>query len=226
VALPAGWWARFSEEWQGILDAVPMIEYFKAAEVWDHKKGPFRELTDKERESKVFALSESLCDLHPLAVSCSVNWDTFRDFKARFPLPDYCQDPYFFLFFRLIVLMIQRGQLAANPTPVDFIFDEQNKLWDHAKGWYPQFRATLPSRMVPYLGKDPEKDDEKKCLPLQAADLFAWYARRNALSSLHRQWHQDIRQRLDRYHTSTELNEEILMGMAVSFGFAPGGQDS
>jgi len=226
VALPAGWWARLSEEWRGILDASPNIEYFKASEVWDHKKGPFQHLSDREREIKVFALSESLCDFHPLAVSCSVEWSVFLDFQSRYALPEYAEDPYFFLFYRLIVLMIQLGQRDANSTPVDFIFDEQNKLWDHVKSWYPEFRASLPSRMIPYLGKDPEKDDEKKCLPLQAGDLFAWYTRRNALSSLHRQWHRDIQQRLDRYHTSAELTEEILIGMAVSFGFVEEGKDS
>ncbi|HWE87261.1 MAG TPA: DUF3800 domain-containing protein [Terracidiphilus sp.] len=226
VALPAGWCARLSEEWKAILDAAPTVEYFKASEVWDHKKGPFRELTDKERETKVFALAECLCDLHPLAVSCSVGWDIFRDFRGRCVLPEYARDPYFFLFYRLIVLMIQMGQRAANPTPVDFIFDEQNKLWDQVISWFPQFRATLPSTMLSYLGKDPEKDDEKTCLPLQAADMFAWYERRNALASLPWQWHRDIQQRLARYHTSMELTEETLMGMAFSFGFASEVQES
>lgn len=221
VALPASFWCdSFLEAWAGGLKSEPAIPYFKASEVWDYKKGPFQCLTTRQREDKVDALSEVLCELHPLAISCSVRWEDFQRFKETVPLPEQCADPFFFLFYRLLVLMIQISQRYGNPAPVDFIFDEQNKAWDQAKAWYPNLRRWLPMEMVPYLGKDPKKGDEKECLPLQAADMFAWYARRDALSSLQRQWHHDIKTRLNRCHTSVELDEGILAGMARDFGMS------
>lgn len=219
VALPAAWWTNsFIEAWQGVLDSDPSIAYFKASEVWDYKKGPFRDFTSSQREKKVDTLSEVLCELHPLAISCSVSWEIFEEFKGHYQLPALCRDPYFFLFYALISLIIRISQRHANPTPVDFIFDDQNEVWDRVKSWYPQFKKWLPTEMVSYLGEDPQRDNDKTCLPLQAADMFAWYERRSELSSLQRRWHQDIQQRLSRYHTSAEFDEKGLHQMAADLG--------
>lgn len=198
----------------GILGDFPSVPYFKASEVWNHEKGPFRDFTDDQRKQKVNALSEVLCDLHPLALSVAVRWEDFLAFKEANALPAWAQDPYFFLFYRLLVLAIQFGQRESNPTPVDFTFDEQNAAWKHVKGWYAQFRARLSPDLLAFLGKDPEKGDEKTCLPLQAADLFAWYTRRDALGTLHQAWHRSVRDWLFRFHTSVELDGDSLAAMA------------
>ena len=215
VVLPNAWWEnQFCPDWSVVLGASPAVPYFKASEVWDHKKGPFRDFTDDQRKQKINALSEVICGLHPLALSVSVRWEDFLAFKEAVALPVWAQDPYFFLFYRLLVLAIQFGQRESNPTPIDFIFDEQNDAWKQVKGWYAQFQLRLPPEFLALLGKEPEKGDEKICLPLQAADLFAWYTRRDALGTLYQSWHQNVRDWLFRYHTSVEVNRDLLVAMA------------
>jgi hypothetical protein len=181
VVLPESWWENeFCPEWQGVLDDSPSIDYFKASEVWDHAKGPFRDFSDEERKQKVRAFAEAICELQPLALSVSVSWTEIQAFKSSTVLPKWANDPYFFLFYRLLVLAIQFGFHESHPTPIDFVFDEQNTAWKQVKNWYEHFQELLPDDLRPFLGKEPVKSDEKKCLPLQAADLFAWYTRRDA----------------------------------------------
>ena len=215
VVLPSGWWEHLQPDWAGVLADSPSVPYFKASEVWDHKKGPFQDFTDDQRKQKVRALTEIICDLHPLALSVSVRWEVFLAFKESVALPVWAQDPYFFLFYRLLVLAIQFGQRESNPTPIDFTFDEQNEAWKQVKVWYPQFQLRLAPELRGFLGREPEKADEKVCLPLQSADLFAWYTRRDALGTLYQSWHQSIRDWLFRYHTSVELDQESLLVMSM-----------
>jgi hypothetical protein len=218
VVLPTGWWEELQGDWAGVLAHSPSVPYFKASEVWDHNKGPFRDFTNEQRQQKVRALAEVICDLHPLALSVSVRWKDFLAFKDTVVLPVWGQDPYFFLFYRLLVLAIQFGQHESHPTPIDFTFDEQNGAWKQVKRWYEQFQLRLSLELLAFLGKEPEKADEKTCLPLQAADLFAWYTRRDALGTLDQPWHQSLRGWLFRYHTSVELDQDSLLAMANDLG--------
>lgn len=221
VVLPHAWWeSQFRPEWEGILKDSPSVPYFKASEVWDRSRGPFRDFTDAQRMQKVNALSEVICDLHPLALSVSLRWEDFLAFRESKILSPLAQDPYFFLFYRLLLLAIQFGQRESNPTPIDFTFDEQNDAWKQVKKWYAHFRECLSPEALAFLGKDPEKGEEKACLPLQAADLFAWYTRRDALGTLHQPWHKSVRDWLFRYHTSVELDGHALAAMAVDLGLA------
>lgn len=171
VVLPADWWERVSKEWKWVLDAPPRIEYFKASEVGDREKGPFRAFTGKEREQKVNALVDVLCTYHPLALSVSLEWKVFEEFRSLHRLPPAVNDPYFYLYYGIISLATRKAKLEANPTPIDFVFDNQGEVGDAALEWYEFFAGRIPTGFT--LGKKPLFGDEKKCLPLQAADLFA-----------------------------------------------------
>jgi Protein of unknown function (DUF3800) len=220
VVLPTEWWVSLSEEWSGVLGAPPRIDYFKGSEVGDRDKGPFKDFTGEQRQHKVESLIDVLCERHPLAFSASVKWSVFEKFQQKYnPLPG-CNDPYFFLYYNIIALAAQYGQRESNPTPVDFVFDEHGKIGQAVHNWYSFFDRHIPPELHTFLGKDPVFRDEKKCLPLQAADLFAWYGRRSTLDSFNNawEWQKIAWQVLSRYHTSAEVNMEALVAMASDFG--------
>ena len=88
-------------EWSGVLLASPAVEYFKASEVWERdprKKAPFVNLSDAVRRRKVDVLVETLRDHHTITISSQIEWEVFREFKAKYSLPPGKDDPYFYLY--------------------------------------------------------------------------------------------------------------------------------
>jgi hypothetical protein len=217
LVLPADWWRTLSNEWSGVLGASPSIEYFKASEVGDRVKGPFRNFTGPERTRKVNALVDVLCSAHPLALSISLEWKVFEGFRSKYNLLPIGRDPYFFLYYSMIALSAQCAARESNPSPIDFVFDNQGDVGNSVVQWYQFFKDRMPSWLI--LGKTPEFGDEKLCPPLQAADLFAWYGRRNALNAFNPewQWQQNVGQLLNRYHSRSEISLEGLIAIAKDF---------
>jgi hypothetical protein len=65
--------------------------------------------------------------------------------------------------------------LPADAT-IDFVFDEMTdkaSVLDNWETWI----GTVPEELAPYYGALPRFEDDKKCLPLQAADFRAWWVR-------------------------------------------------
>ena len=213
LVLPVGWWNQIIADWDAVLKSAPRVEYFKGSEVWDRVKGPFRALSDQERMAKVDALADILAEHHPAAFSLRVEWSVFRAFTEAVPIHPDKNDPYFFLFYGMIAQMSLWSHKEPNFGPVDIIFDNQNKIGDKALGWYDFFKANTTPETQGMLGKKPEFKDEKEELPLQAADMFAWYRRRHAIGTLHREWHNNVWQRLTRHHQSSVSGRENPSGV-------------
>jgi hypothetical protein len=91
------------------------------------------------------------------------------------------------------------------------VFDNQNKVGKQVKEWYQSFKSKCSLEIQERLGADPEFDDEKVCLPLQCADMFAWYARRNALDSFPNDWHRSVWGLLSKYYSAGTVDMEDLI---------------
>lgn len=219
LIMPDEQWKLFSADWDYVLHSSPNIDYFKASEVWDRSKGPFKNLTTKERSAKVDALADVIFTYKPLAVSTRVEWAIFKKFSERYQLDeDFC-DPYFFLFFSLI----GRTAVLALEDPrfekVNFTFDEQGRMGIHARAWYLVFLSYCTGEVRSVLGNWPQSDDEKKNLPLQGADMFAWYHRRNTLGSLGYETHQRIWKLFEYLNLSIVLEDSHLEKIADDLRF-------
>jgi hypothetical protein len=60
--------------------------------------------------------------------------------------------------------------------PVDFIFDRHANVSDVKEGWrYMKLSATPDVRRL--MGNEPVERDDVDTMPLQAADLYAWWVR-------------------------------------------------
>lgn len=86
-------------------------------------------------------------------------------------------EPYFFACYGLMIQFIKMQRDLGISKPVDFIFDEQQKLSKYVDESY-DFLKALPPECHALIGDRPTHKDDKKVLPLQAADMFAWHVRR------------------------------------------------
>jgi hypothetical protein len=226
VCLPSSWWEEHvSPEWSGVLKDTPPIPYFKASEVWEkdiEKESAWASLEPSRRRRKVDALVDVLTTYHPLTFSFQLNWSDFKDFKNTYSLPLGKDDPYFYLYYGAIILQARWGIREANPTPVDFVFDNQNQVGKLVSEWYPVFKSKCSSEIQRRLGNIPRFDDEKTCVPLQCADMFAWYARRNALDSLPSEWHKNVWAQLSRHYSVGTVDMEELIKIGEMAGFIGG----
>ena len=101
-----------------MLKAPRPIEYFKASEVGDREKGPFRDFTGQDQQHKVNALVDVLYTSHPLALSVSLEWKVFENFRSSNRLLPVGRDPYFFLYYGMIALAARCAAGEASPTPM------------------------------------------------------------------------------------------------------------
>lgn len=211
LILPSECWDLLIKDWTAVLNADPSIEYFKASEVWDKTKGPFKLFSTEQRMDKVEALADVICTYMPLAIACRMKWSTYRNFREKVDINSLIDDPYFFLYHAIIAQMAVYGADRDLYMKVNFIFDNQNGLGDRVRGVWKFFLQSYTDELKSRLGDNlPEFKDEKVCLPLQAADLFVWYQRRSVLGSLGFESHVRIWERFKSRRFSAVMEEENL----------------
>jgi len=89
-------------------------------------------------------------------------------------------EPYYLAFFG-IISGVARHQTAVGLTgEVDFIFDEEVMFKDKIQRDWDAFKANASSDTREFIGDSPVFRDDEKVLPLQAADLIAWWLRKMA----------------------------------------------
>jgi len=219
LILPEETWKIFAADWDHVLRSDPKIDYFKASEVWDRKKGPFKDFTTQQRSSKVDALADLIFTYKPLSVSTRVEWRVFKQFSDRYNLDDEFNDPYFFLFFALISRMVVTAMDYPKFSKVNFVFDEQGRIGIYARLWYLVFIKNCTDQVRSLLGGWPESGDEKMTMPLQGADMFAWYQRRSALGNLGHESHQRIWDLFKDLQLSVVLEDSHLERIAKDLSF-------
>jgi hypothetical protein len=169
-------WAEFSEEWKTQLDHAGMAAF---------------KMSEMVNRPEVAAYFYRIIERHNVLVDVSVAFNTAflrKAIKEIIPpeiekLESGIGNPYYWAFRSMIegVAAVQ-DQLDLN-EPIDFIFDDQSEksriftVWDAVKNTMrPDVRARV--------GSDPIFREDHKFMPLQAADLLAWWARK---------WHREGR---------------------------------
>lgn len=173
-------WARFADEWQTILDYPPRLEYFKANEA-DSRVEQFKGWTSEQVTKRIIELVQAIRAHAAIRIHCTMFLSDFaalgRDTTFRKFFPEL-HEPYFFCFYDLTHAVLATMKRARVDVPVHFIFDEQGELGNKTRRWYPIFKYVLPE-YEPWIGSEPRMGNDKVDLPLQAADLYAFYIRRH-----------------------------------------------
>ena len=85
--------------------------------------------------------------------------------------------PYYFAFRAITVGLAQKQEEMGFNEPIDFIFDEQTEKRKTLDAW-DYLKVSVTANVRQLLGDTPAYKDDEKTLPLQAADLYAWWVRR------------------------------------------------
>lgn len=214
-------WIAFSNAWEEALKEHPAIEYFKMSEAHS-LKGQFERWQEKDRDAKVSRLAKVIRDFDVLSIQVSVSRTDYNRI-IRPVAPHGLGNAYFTLFYGVIITLTRTHQQMGITMPVDFIFDEQGGMGQQTALFYDYVKSQQIPELQGLLGVQPIFRDDKKVMPLQAADMLAWKIRReheypNQQHSI-KPW--DFYKEKT-YHAVAEMNEEMLVGLAEKMKKVPG----
>lgn len=172
-----GQWKRFSNAWKLKLEAEPAIDYFKMHEAMS-LRGEFQGMPSSLRDQKVFDLAQTAHDHIEARIDCVMPRLEFEEWvRPNAPIPEM-RDPYFTCFYALVMNVNSlHKRIGLRDLSLDFIFDEQGDVGKQAVGWWDAMKALVPPGRRALLGNPPIFRNDRKFLPLQAADLYAWIIR-------------------------------------------------
>ena len=216
-------WARFSDDWQAVLDASPSIKYFKMREAESLRK-EFLGWEPIVRNAKVHALAEIVQKHKPWSIEVSLSRSLHKS-VVRPVLPYDIRSPYFDAFYAVIIKLAQWHRELRLTIPVDFVFDEQGVIGAEAAMWYEHIKSIQPSDIRALLGSTPVFRDDKLVLPLQAVDMLAWHIRRGKENRNRGEYRPVAEKLFPLLHASVVIGEDALRNLASQLSQVPGVKD-
>jgi hypothetical protein len=169
-------WSFFSDAWKAVLDTPPSIEYFHMAEA-ENLNGQFRGWSAEQRDAKVATLADIIVGFRPWSISCSISREQHE--RIVRPVSPYdLRKPFVECFLAIVVKLAQWHEAMGETLPVDIVFDECGITPPESAFFYNGAKNALSPEARELLGGPPIFRDDKKILPLQAADMLAWHLRR------------------------------------------------
>ncbi len=174
-------WAAFTKEWEEVLKYGTLNKHgryhFKMSEM----------ALNEERMSRV-PLFLKIIEKYVLGfISAKINVSELKRALSRIRIPnvhinwDALSNPYHVTLRCLLDMFhLERNQMAdAIPLDeqVDFIFDYRDEKKTILSIWDEYIKAR-PDEVKKYYGAAPRFEDDEKFLPLQSADLWAWWVRK------------------------------------------------
>lgn len=169
-------WKEFSKEWSTALNGENRsLAYFKMVEA-NSQREQFYGWPDSERDSKLVELDKIVQKYALFDIRAVLRWKDYEEVQSKYQ--QYPVSPYELLFNRVMIDAIIGVKNYGINDVIDFYFDDQNEVGDAALKEFRRQQSTLPPSLLRYVAGPPNFKDEKKVLPLQAADLLAWQVRR------------------------------------------------
>lgn len=176
-------WDAFSIEWQSVLDIQdprPLKKMRMNDAVQLRKsRSPFYGFTEDERDRRLqkFALVPGRHAQH--GIISVIPKDSYRRiFKEKFGI-EQLDRPYFLSFFGVMANFANIVDKLTLGNKVEFIFDTEDR---EDKGLlmkeFEKFVSCAPDRIKSIISGFPQFKRDDDMLPLQAADMLAWHARR------------------------------------------------
>ena len=175
-------WAAFSDEWSQVLDMERRIEHFKMNDAMK-LNGEFRGWRKEARDEKLKLLMRGIAEHVSAHVACVIRRDQYELVFRSNDLPKQFWSPYYFLLYGVIGEVANNQHKLGLEGAIDFFFDEQVMQKDKVIGDWDIFKLAHPE-LLHLIGQTPAFRDDKCVKPLQAADMLAWIARKQAQNSL------------------------------------------
>jgi hypothetical protein len=171
-------WEKFTPKWQAALDAPKKIDYFKMSEAWA-RRGEFLGWREEDRDARLKLLAPITNEYAMGAIASVVPVEAWKKHFVGRMANTYHDRPYFFSFHGVIANAVKFLHPKGIQEKIDFIFDsEDGEPIAEILDGYSRFFEFAPPHLRDYIGDPPIFRDEKKFLPLQAADMLAWHIRR------------------------------------------------
>lgn len=171
-------WADFVPEWDTCLKQDQPLAYFKATEAHNRagefKSGWSRPLVE-QRMTELADIAEQYAEYR---IHCVMHWSDFDAYlkdigqSLKPPYDLGFKNPYMVLFFSTVFAVNSFRKAKGIDCECEFIFDEQGKVGEFAADVYQVLKESPALRSQ--LSALPKFEDDKRVIPLQAADLYAW----------------------------------------------------
>jgi hypothetical protein len=170
-------WAAFSDEWYATLRAAPGIWELNTRDAM-RLQGCFHKWSATARDEKLCALYEVIDRHVSFEVSAVVPIKLFKTIFGNGILPKPAANPYYHALSSL-VSNIARHQISIGmKEKIDFVFDERRIEQGKLLSIWNKLMGTAPDDVKPMLGSTPVFKSDRDVLPLQAADMEAWWLRK------------------------------------------------
>lgn len=205
-------WKRFTEDWKAELDRPPMLKSL-------HMTSSFHGWPEHAREAKINALVAVLTRYQPLSIECSISRAVHAN-ALRPHAPHDLRHPYFPCFVGIMYGVARTVAEEGFSGPVQLIFDEQGNVGTEAAVWYVPLKHMDPM-LVRVLGDEPRFENDDEVVPLQAADMLAWYVRRctEARCSARQ---RDVADAIRFRHRYMEIPDRVVREWGDAFDRVPG----
>lgn len=159
-------WLRFSAEWGEMLELRPRIRRFKMSELYG----------DGMLERAMFHYR--IADKYPIfGIGCAIPLAPLYKVVAELNIPPMWENPYYFAWRVVVTLSLEGAKLLGLIDPMEFIFDTQSDKVNVIKSW-DNYYESVPIITRQKLRGPPSFKNDEDVMPLQAADMIAWWARR------------------------------------------------
>jgi hypothetical protein len=172
-------WERFSDEWRAYCNEKPRVAFVKGKHAFE-RSGPFKGWTVDQRDRKLLGFASIIEKFKLKGVVCLINHNHFKTHPGRirfgedalFRTPEYTAVS--------AVTCAVLGSILRSPTEekVSFVYDERVVTRRELADGYQSICKALPQRAVKLIAHEPQFQNDKEFMPLQAADLFAYYVGR------------------------------------------------
>ena len=176
---PAEKWAAFAAEWQQVLDMRPAVAYLKMREA-EACTGEFAHWSEERRDERLALFFSIIEQYASYAVTCAVPHDIYqRVFLGKVAKEHrFLEHPYYILFYGIVHSIAHHFHRIGHKEPIDFVFDTQTDQVKRIIETWSEMQNFSAPEIRPLVVNPPIFRDDKTTLPLQAADLHAWWVHR------------------------------------------------
>lgn len=162
-------WKSITKDWMAELSRPPALTSL-------HMTTSFQGWSEEAREAKIDSLVAVLAKYRPLSIECNISRKVHAE-ELRDRAPHDLRHPYFPCFVGILNGVARTVQEESLDGPVELVFDEQGKVGADAALWYEPLKQVDPT-IANVLGGPPRFANDDEVVPLQMADMLAWYVRR------------------------------------------------
>jgi hypothetical protein len=159
-------WLKFTEEWDEMRSYGNRWSALKMSEVagsggdisWEKTEFLYR-IIEKH-------IKAAICVVIDLSAVVDELW-----------LPVQLKNPYWLGVKSILNFTAQHQEKLGLSEPINFVFDERSEKEQILQGWF-GYVENIPPETRALTGKQPQFENEEEFVPLQAADLYAWWCRK------------------------------------------------